>query len=162
MISINILNKSEFMNSLLAKDTFDYFLVSELEIVTANTFQINGRINKSFYEDEADTVIEDFTSWAALRHICFEIIKGKRTPSKIKITFQLPKSYIKKILTATDTTIEENQVSGMYMHVLFEKGELTIITGTSLNIFTMDKSLDKYWDSQISSLLNQHFNVETN
>lgn len=48
MIAINVISKNEFMNAIFIKDTFDYMLVSELELTTINTFSVDGRINKDF------------------------------------------------------------------------------------------------------------------
>ena len=103
---------------------------------------------------------DDFISWGSIRHICFEIIKGKNAPLKFKITLKLPNSYIEKMLTSVDTNIEASQVLGMYIHINYENNKLNVITGTSLSIFTMDKSIDKFWDKQITTLLNQHFELE--
>ena len=150
MIAINVISKNEFMNAIFIKDTFDYMLVSELELTTINTFSVDGRINKDFIKkNELEEPEDDFISWGSIRHICFEIIKGKNAPLKFKITLKLPNSYIEKMLTSVDTNIEASQVLGMY-----------VITGTSLSIFTMDKSIDKFWDKQITTLLNQHFELE--
>ena len=71
-----------------------------------------------------------------------------------------PNSYIEKMLTSVDTNIEASQVLGMYIHINYENNKLNVITGTSLSIFTMDKSIDKFWDKQITTLLNQHFELE--
>lgn len=161
MISLKVNNVNDFMNSLLGKDTFDSFLVSELEIINANTFHIDGRLNKSFYTDEELAQIsEDFVNWSKLRPICFDIIKGKKVPSKVKIVFQLSKSSIASFVGQSGLDIDVSTVSGMYMHVLFENNTVHIITGTSLSIFTMDKSLDKCWDEQIKRILAREFDIE--
>ena len=78
MIAINVISKNEFMNAIFIKDTFDYMLVSELELTTLNTFSVDGRINKDFIKkNELEEPEADFISWGSIRHICFEIIKGK-------------------------------------------------------------------------------------
>ena len=33
---------------------------------------------------------------------------------------------------------------------MFENGKLNCITGTSLNIFTMDKTLERVWDKRVA------------
>ena len=161
MIAINVISKNEFMNAIFIKDTFDYMLVSELELTTINTFSVDGRINKDFIKkNELEEPEDDFISRGSIRHICFEIIKGKNAPLKFKITLKLPNSYIEKMLTSVDTNIEASQVLGMYIHINYENNKLNVTTGTSLSIFTMDKSIDKFWDKQITTLLNQHFELE--
>ena len=51
MIALKLKNTKNFMTHLLLSDTFDNFLFIEGEIVTFNTFTIDGYIQKAFYED---------------------------------------------------------------------------------------------------------------
>lgn len=159
MISIKIKPINQFMNELLVKDTFDSFLVSDIEIMTANTYNINGRINKSFFNEENNVSNEDFTGWDTIKPICFQIIKGKNTPTKIKIVFQLSKNAINQLIIDSNIPFTPDQVSGLYMHVLFENNEVIIITGTSLSIFSMDKSLDRFWDNYLKTYLSNRFEI---
>lgn len=160
MISIKINDVSNFMQNLLVQDTFDSFLLCDGEIHTANVISINGRINKNFYDSqELESINEDFVIWKNLKHICFEIIKGKKVPTKMKLVFSLPKSSYAKIIEDCGATLTPENIGGLYLHVLYENNQIEIITGTSLNIFTMDKTLDKYWDSTMQSFLSKHFDV---
>lgn len=146
------------MQHLLVQDTFDSFLICDGEINTSNTFSINGRINRDFYNsDELKTIDEDFVAWKNLKHICFEIIKGKKVPTEMKLVLTMPKSRYSQI--AAGTLIVPNNISGLYIHILYESNAITVITGTSLNIFSMDKSVDKIWDNMILKFLSQHFNI---
>ena len=52
MISLTIKDTKTFMSHLLIKDTFDNMLLSEAAIVTGNTYNINGSINRSFFSDD--------------------------------------------------------------------------------------------------------------
>ena len=56
--------------------------------------------------------------------------------------------------------ISESEIGGLYIHVMFEDNSLHIVTGTSINTFTMDKTLDKYWDKTIINFLSEHFNCD--
>ena len=68
MIAINVISKNEFMNAIFIKDTFDYMLVSELELTTINTFSVDGRINKDFIKkNELEEPEDDFISWGSIR-----------------------------------------------------------------------------------------------
>mgnify|MGYP006977389865 CR=1 FL=1 len=53
MISLTIKDTKTFMSHLLIKNTFDNMLLSEAAIVTGNTYNINGSINRSFFSDFA-------------------------------------------------------------------------------------------------------------
>ena len=49
MIALHILDVKQFMSKLLLNDTFDHFLLSEAVITTYNTFHIDGRLQKDYY-----------------------------------------------------------------------------------------------------------------
>lgn len=161
MISIKINDINNFMQNILVQDTFDSFLISEGEISTSNTFTFNGSINKNFYDtNELGDIYEDFIFWKQLKHICFEIIRGKKVPTHMKLIFALPKNSYRKIIGDSGMNISVDSIGGLYLHVLYENNQITVITGTSLNIFTMDKTLDKYWDNIMKNFLNKYFDTE--
>lgn len=160
MISIKINDVSNFMNQLLINELFDTFLLSDGEITTANSFTINGRVNKSFYSEDELNNIENFIPWKNIKHICFEIIKGKKVPSKMKFVFTAPSSNYEKILSESGATFNVNDIGGLYLHIYFENNEITCITGTSLNTFSLDKTLDSYWDNLIFKFLSTNFQCE--
>lgn len=161
MISIKINDINNFMQNLLVRETFDSFILCEGEIHTSNSFTINGRVNAGFYDpDELDNMTEDFVFWKNFKHICFEIIRGKKVPTKMKLVFAMPKSSYSKIITDSGINITEESIGGLYLHINYENNIITAITGTSLKIFTMDKTLDKYWDNLMKGFLSTHFEIE--
>ena len=52
MKAYRISDLKNFMNKLLLSDHFDYFLLEEGTIVTANTYRIDGHVQKDFYTKE--------------------------------------------------------------------------------------------------------------
>lgn len=52
MLALQITSMKAFMNHLLVADTFENFLLAEATVSTANTYQIDGHINKDFYTQE--------------------------------------------------------------------------------------------------------------
>ena len=50
MISLNLTDIKNFMAQLLLSETFDHFSFIEGEIVTFNTFKIDGFIQKDFFD----------------------------------------------------------------------------------------------------------------
>ena len=83
MIACNICDIKLFTKKLFIGETFDRFLLKEAEIVTFNTFSIDGRVHKSFYSEEerAEGQIEEYSTWKTLRPFCFSLIKGKKLPA---------------------------------------------------------------------------------
>ena len=83
MIALKLTNVKACMSHLLLMDTFDSFLLIEGEIMTFNTFKIDGFIQKNFYtseELEQMGTLPEYAYWKQLREYCFSLIKGKKTP----------------------------------------------------------------------------------
>ena len=104
MIALKINNKKEFMSKLLVSELFDAYYVEEATIDTFNTFHIDGRIHRDFYKNDedydADKTAPDLSSWSDLRQICFDLIKGKRTPLGFKFVFHAPVQIKEQLLSA--------------------------------------------------------------
>ena len=85
MIALELKNTKSFMKHLLLSNTVDHFLFIEGEIVTFNTFTLDGYLQKNFFEP--DTVPpHQYSSWGQIRELCFSIIKGKRTPLRFRFS----------------------------------------------------------------------------
>ena len=145
MIALQLKNTKNFMTHLLLSDTFDNFLFIEGKIVTFNTFTIDGYIQKGFYEESMD----GYSSWKQLRELCFSIIKGKRTPLSFRFVFSLSPENIARLIEQKGLDFQAADVQGLYLNIRFDGARLQCITGTSLNTFSMDKSLEREWDAMV-------------
>lgn len=158
LIHLKILEVRNFMEKLLLEHSFDNFLLLEASIHTGNLFFIDGHRNPDFYtkeEYESLTGTEyALTPWKQLRHFCYEIIKGTKTPSQFKITFQLSKKDTAVFLKQTESSFLLEEIEGLFFHLKYDGSSLSCITGTSYRIFSLDKSLDRLWDQKVQSLLN--------
>lgn len=164
MVSLKIENIKEFMSELLTGTTFDFLCVAEIKLKTFCTYSINGHINPEFYSDEELSSLKDseFCSWKNLKSVCYQLIKGSKAPDYFKISFLLPSSDYKQILEKSSCDLTESDIQGLFIHVVYEHNIVNVITATSLNIFTLDKSLDKYWDSSITKLMDSKFQTKIN
>lgn len=165
MIALKLMETKKFMSKLLLTDTFDHFLLIEGEIVTFNTFRIDGYIQRDFYksdisddsiqpESHAD-ILPEYSEWSRLREYCFSIIKGKRTPLRFKFVFSLSPENIARLIAQEDLDFLPKDVQGLYLNISFGEDGLNCITGTSLNSFSMDKSLERSWDSMVQKFFSQ-------
>jgi hypothetical protein len=147
------------MSKLLVQTTFDHFLLSEAVITTFNTFTIDGHLRKEFYsEDELESLQlkeSHLSAWENIKPICFELIKGKKTPLHFKFVFQLSPSNTERLLQQTGLSLTPQDVNGLFINIKYDGNVLSCITGTSLNFFTLDKSLEQAWDSMIQRFLKQ-------
>ena len=158
MIALKILKQKNFMSKLLTTDLFDDFTVEEVTIDTFNTFTIDGRIHKEFYNDSVtpeEVPKSEFSEWAKIRPIALSLIKGKHTPLGFKFILHLSDKDKLSILQESDMDISPDQVS-FGIGIKYSQGEVLITTGVSYTIFTLDKSAEKAWDEYIPSFLESN------
>ncbi len=148
MINIHIKDKKGFTSKLFLKEDFDSFFVTEASVTTFNTYTIDGRIQKRFYTNEEYENLgkPEFSRWKDIRKLCFDMIKGSKTPIRFKIVLKLPEDLTLSILESTDTLVAAGDILGLFLNIKFENESMDCITGTSLKVFSMDKSLEEAFD----------------
>lgn len=154
MILLSISEVKEFMSKLLLSETFDSFLFMEGEIVTFNTFSMHGRLQKDFFDKD---MVPDrtYSLWKEVREYCFSLIRGKRTPLRFKFVFGLAEPNIEKLLKQQQLSFTPNDVQGLYLNISYDGTALKCVTGTSMSLFTMDKSLEEAWDKMVQKFFAQ-------
>lgn len=90
-----------------------------------------------------------FARWQELKPFCLELIKGKRTPLGFRFTFQLSPENTEKLLNQTASPFSVGDVNGLALNIRYEEGNIICTTALSLNLFTMDKSLEHAWDQMV-------------
>lgn len=157
MISLQIEELKEFTRQLFIGNTFDRFLLREAQIVTFNSFQIDGWIRTDYYsaEEKEEREIEGFSAWSALRPFCFSLIKGKRLPESFHIVLQLSDKAKETFLAERQTGFSPSEVNGLYLNIRYEDRLLSCVTGTSVSRFTLDKTLEHEWDGAVKEFLKE-------
>lgn len=160
MIALNLSEIKDFMNKLLCTDTFDNFLLREADIRNACMWNVDGSINTDFFsaEELADQGLEglSYMPFSYVRTQCFDLIKGKRTPSYFKFVFLLSPANLAKTLEQTHSSFTPEDITGMFINLNFHQGKLLLTTGISYRIFSVDKSLEQEWDSLVKRFLKNH------
>ncbi len=154
MIALSLPEVKECMSKLLLSETFDPFYFIEGEIVTFNTFTLDGFLKKEFFDTE-DTPDREYALWKDVREFCFSVIKGKRTPLSFKFVLRLSDSNIEKLLLQQELDFKPQNVRGLYINLKYDGQKLQCITGTAMNLFTMDKSLEQAWDKMVQKFFSQ-------
>ncbi len=144
MIALKITGTKNFMKKFLAGDTFDTFLFSEGTVTTFTTFSIDGTWHPEYFGEEEHTL-----TWKLIRPVIFDMIKGHHTPIHMRIVLKLADYNVESLLKNAGLSITKEQVDGLFLNLTFAKDEVTATTGTSLRIFTMDKTLDRVWDDMV-------------
>ncbi len=160
MRAFQIQDVKSFMSHLLLSNTFDRFLIQEAVITTFCTFQIDGRQNAEYFsccEEENDLAsAQDYVFWQQVRPFCFSLIKGKKTPSHMHLVFALSPANLQKLMDQNSLSLSLQDIGGLYLNIRYDGRQLLATTGTSLNLFTLDKTLEHLWDSLMDSFLKKH------
>lgn len=157
MIALKITNIKQFMAKLLGSEDFDSFLLEEASISTYNTFMIDGHQNRDFYSTEEweDKELRPYelSTWKKLRPICFDLIKGKHTPTAFRFVLHLIPDHVAAILEKSDTAVTPQQVRAFVLNIKYDGATLILVTGTSFHTFLMDKTPDTLWDNAVKKFL---------
>ncbi len=157
MVALKVEDIKQFTSGLFIGSLFDKFQVREAEIVTFNAFHMDGRIRPGYYtkEETEEKGIGEYSVWESVKPVCFSLIKGKRLPGSFQIVLQLGKKQLESFLAGRQVPVRADQIGGMYLNIRYENGELYCVTGTSVNFFTLDKSLDMEWDEAMKEFFRK-------
>ena len=145
MIFVNIENKKHFMRQLLKETAFDRLLARSIVLRTAVLYEIDCTLDKDSFD--TDEVTEKYASWEYMRPIIYSLLKGSRLPG-----------YMKIILSPTPVSTEKihTNAASLFINIIFENNTLTVSTGCSEKVFSMDKSVENTWDEYIYGFLKRH------
>ncbi|WP_347561816.1 DUF5721 family protein [Clostridium sp. E02] len=158
MIALKIEDIKSFTLKLFVGEVFDSFLLKEASITTFNTFFIDGSICRGFYsrEELEENPVGERSTWSMVKNFCFSLIKGKKLPGSFKIILQMPKEGVTKFLETRQISLSPEQVKGLLINIRYENERLMCVTGTSVSIFTLDKTLDEEWDQAFQGFLKNN------
>ena len=105
-------------------------------------------------EEEAPD--REFSLWQEQREYCFSLIRGKRTPLNFRFILALSRPDTVRLLEQENLSLTPEDVQGLYLNFHFNGTELSCTTGTSLNLFTLDKSLEQAWDKEAQQFFTKH------
>ena len=157
MTSFQITELKNFMGKLLGTDCFDSFLLAGAQVITAVEYTIDGHIHPDFYtrEELEDPSVcpYEFVPWADMRPVLFQMIRGRRSPSRFRLMLHLRPDYVPGVLKGADPSLTPEQVKALVVTVRYEDGKASLITGTAFHSFVLDKTLDACWDRAMRQFL---------
>ncbi len=157
MKQIQISSMKQFMNHLLVADTFEPFLLEEAVIGTACTFHIDGHVNEEFFSSDEDSSEKDsyeFRPWGKVKGLCFDLIKGKRTPLFFRFVLHLMPEKAAALLEKEDCDVASDQVKALVLNIRYDGTKATLTTGTALQTFHLSKMPDTIWDKALCKFLD--------
>lgn len=160
MIALQLPEVRIFMNKLLCTECFDNFLLQEATIQSAISYHIEGNLHSDFYSEEELELEQlkdlSFIPYGRVRTQCFDLIKGKHTPSFFKFVLLLSPDNLERTLKQTGSSLSSSDVSAAFINLKFQNNQLILTTGISYRIFTTDKTFDLEWDGLMKRFLKNH------
>ena len=156
MIALQITSMKQFMSELLTGEAFDIFLLEEATLSTAITTTIDGHVNVDFYpiaERTPELLPYEYQPWSEIKSLCFDLIKGKRTPLYFQFVLQLKPDKMKAMLEKEKLSLKEAPLKSLVLTIKYDGGKAVLTTGSSYQTFVMDKTADVVWDRQLSKYL---------
>ena len=71
----------------------------------------------------------------------------------MKIVMLMSTKDTEALLSQIEAGLSTDNINGLFINIRYQEGHADIITGTSLNIFSLDKTLDTGFDSYIKKFL---------
>lgn len=159
MIALQIQDIKDFMSKFLIGTAFDAFWLSEAAITTSVTYTIDGSLHPEFFDTQETELLTEqgrnYALWKDMRPFCFSVIKGKKTPLYFKIVFLLSRKNTEKLIQNHHLSFSLDDIFGLFVNFQYDGKNLICTTGTSLRIFTLDKTLDHLWDEMIQKFFKQ-------
>lgn len=149
MEAFEVLDVKEFTKKLFMTDMFNKFSVIEAEFLTFVKFDINGKLNKTYFDEGLD---REFCTWSEIRNICFDIIKGKRTPTSFKLVLKFSVEFTKKWIaenTAKDIDAD------MYLNIRYSDKKLHLISSFSPKTFLPERDILHTFDTYVKEMFKK-------
>ena len=139
------------MNALLLTPLFDSFETVSVFVKSYALFSVEAPGATIPGENAAAP------SWKQIRPVLVDILKGNKKPEQMKLVLKLSEKNTAEVLRRSGAVLEPEQIGGLFWNILYrsedEKETVTGTTGTSLKIFTPDRSLEKTWDAMAEAIL---------
>ena len=160
MQSIHILDIKPFMQLLFQTEQLNEYEYESADIRTDMTYSLDGHINRSFFSEEEliqySLTQRSYLTWSIAREKVFTLIKGKRTPSLLKIVLRASVPETENLISSTNSSLNSNDIDGIFLNIIFQENKLNVICGISYKIFTMDKELESEFSAKIITLLKSN------
>lgn len=154
MQSFQIQDLKDFMKKLLILDTFDTFLVSEVTVTTFATFHVDGSFHAELFRRrrnrDTSRPSERLRALETRPSVLLGAYKRKRTRhSPSRSSSRLAPHNVESLIRQSGLSIQPSDVDGLFLNMRYDGSSLNCISGASLRIFTLDKSLEHAWDEML-------------
>ena len=157
MIALKITGLGSFMSRLFSGNTFDSFLLTEGTLQMGVTWQVEGKLNRGFFEKSAWEDPEqrpyEYITWSEVRPSLRELIRGKKAPVSFRFVLHLKPELMEKMLQKEGDSELLSCVSAFVLTIRYKEGQVSLLSGISMKSFTLNKNADILWDKAIRRFL---------
>ena len=140
--------KADYIRELFVSK-YDSFYLYEARVKTKLDYYINGKLNKAYFDSEQAEELPEYIEWKDIKQTVYDYIRGKRLPIAFKIILMFNRENINRLLEMNHLPVSSEDVEALFLNVVYEHETLSVTTGTSLKIFTLDKTLEQVWDDTV-------------
>ena len=159
MIALKITGLGSFMSGLFSGNTFDSFLLAEGTLQMGVTWQVDGRLNRDFFDKEEWEDPEqrpyDYTPWSQVRPSLRELIRGKKAPVSFQFVLRLKPEYVTSMLEKEGDRELQTCIDTFVLTIRYKAGEATLLTGIAMKGFTLNKGAAPLWDNTLRRFLQK-------
>lgn len=157
---IEILDIKNFMQLLFQTNVLDSYEFVSSHLSTDMTYDLDGHINRAFYSSEELETLHltqsEYLPWSLAKEKLFLLIKGKKTPSQLKLVLKLSQEETVGLLSTTNSSLNSNDISGIFLNILFQESKLNVTCGFSYKIFTLNKDFETEFTNKIITLFKSN------
>lgn len=127
------------------------------ELQTQMTYIFDGHINASFFTEEETEQLQNasYLPWHFAKEKIFLLIKGKKTPSHMKLVLRLSHNQTEELLQQ-NSNYTHHDIDGMFINIYFHEQKLNVILGISYKIFTLGKTFEEDFSKNFITLLKSN------
>ena len=156
MLVWHIQDIKDFTKRLFLEEDFDRFELSKAQITTGQVYTIDGHLQLSYYETKEREAFEQasraYSLWGDLRPLCFQLIRGKRTPLSFQLLFILSRDQLSlPVFAPLSEAYEQGFRFALNLH--FTAEGLSCTTGIWTGSFSLDRTPGRLWDEAAESYL---------
>ena len=74
----------------------------------------------------------------------------------MKMVFLLPPEQVTKLLSDNQTALTPDDINGLFLNIKYQDGAVSVVTGTSIKVFSLDKTLEHSFDAFAKDFLFSH------
>lgn len=153
---LTILDIKPFMQFLFQPGNWDTYEFVSAELKTDMLYQLDGHINSSFFsKDELEALSltnHGYLTWQYAREKIFQIIKGKKTPSTMKLVLRVDTPSMEGFFSPDSLSQNSNHIESIFLNIHYQENKLNVICGFSYKIFTLDKEKENDFFHELITL----------